>query len=260
MLRQTLLFGGLETIIYNINRKNFDLKLYEFGRSYHVDTNKPKIASGQEKYSETAHLSVFLTGKANSESWREPQKEVDFFDLKYFVFGILDKLGLNPDRFETKTLSNDLFENGIQFSANQRLVIEMGALTGKVLDHFDIKQKVYYADLNWDMVVDLLKDHSVSYREVPKYPKVRRDLALLVDKKITFEELKTLAFKTERNILKEVNLFDVYEGDKIEQGKKSYALSFILQDERKTLTDKVIDKTMRKLQNVFEREFHATIR
>ena len=260
VLRQTLLFGGLETIIYNINRKNFDLKLYEFGRSYHVDTNKPKIASGQEKYSETAHLSVFLTGKANSESWREPQKEVDFFDLKYFVFGILDKLGLNPDRFETKTLSNDLFENGIQFSANQRLVIEMGALTGKVLDHFDIKQKVYYADLNWDMVVDLLKDHSVSYREVPKYPKVRRDLALLVDKKITFEELKTLAFKTERNILKEVNLFDVYEGDKIEQGKKSYALSFILQDERKTLTDKVIDKTMRKLQNVFEREFHATIR
>ncbi len=260
VLRQTLLFGGLETIIYNINRKNFDLKLYEFGRSYHVDTNKPKTSSGQEKYSETVHLSLFLTGKSNNESWREPQKDADFFDLKYFVFGILGKLGIDTDKFETETVSNELFDNGMLLLSDHRPVVVLGTLAGNVLRHFDIRQTVYYADFNWDRVIELLKGHHVSYREVPKYPKVRRDLALLIDKKITFEELKNLAFRAERNILKEVSLFDVYEGDNIEKGKKSYALSFILQDERKTLTDKVIDKTMRKLQNIFEREMNAIIR
>ncbi len=260
VMRQNLLFGGLETIIYNNNRKNFNLKLYEFGTIYSLDSSKTGVQNALGKYTEQKHFSVFLTGKSNNESWRAAQKNTDFFDLKYFVVNILNRLKLDVEEMNVETISNDLFECGHQYGKNNKIVVNIGQLKANILNFFEIKQDVFYADFNWDVVVDLMNSHKVSYSEIPKFPKARRDLALLIDNQVKFEDLKNLAFKTERNILKEVSLFDVYEGTKIEKGKKSYALSFILQDERKTLTDKLIDKTMRKLQGVYEREMKALIR
>ena len=260
VMRQTLLFGGLEAIIYNNNRKNFDLKIYEFGVIYSLDSAKADISNSLAKYNEEKHFSVFMTGKSANETWRQEQKNIDFFDLKHIVVNILNRLKLDVASLESNSLSNDIFENGIQYIKNNKVIVELGMLTKNVLNAFEIKQAVCYADFNWDLIISLMESHQIQYKEVPKYPEVRRDLALLVDKNVKFEDLQKLAFKTERNILKKVSLFDVYEGEKIEKGKKSYALSFILQDERKTLTDKLIDKTMRKLQGAYEREVQAVIR
>ena len=260
VMRQTLLFGGLETIIYNNNRKNFDLKIYEFGTIYSVEAGNSNATDALAKYNEEKHFSVFMTGKSGSETWRQEQKNIDFFDLKHIVVNILNRLKLDVASLESNSLSNDIFENGIQYIKNNKVIVELGMLTKNVLKAFEIKQAVCYADFNWDLIISLMESHQIQYKEVPKYPEVRRDLALLVDKNVKFEDLQKLAFKTERNILKKVSLFDVYEGEKIEKGKKSYALSFILQDERKTLTDKLIDKTMRKLQGAYEREVQAVIR
>jgi len=260
VMRQTLLFGGLETIIYNNNRKNFDLKLYEFGTIYKLYPDKSNTDDALSKYNEEKHCSIFLTGKSGNETWHQEQKNVDFFDLKYFVVNILNRLKLDASEFSIEIISNDIFENGLQYSKNNKILVQFGVINKNVLNKFEIKQALYYADFNWDIVVNLMKSHHIQYREVPKFPEVRRDLALLVDKNVKFGDLQKLAFKTERNILKKVSLFDVYEGEKIEEGKKSYALSFILQDERKTLTDKLIDKTMRRLQSAFERDMQAVIR
>jgi phenylalanyl-tRNA synthetase beta chain len=259
-MRQTLLLGGLETVIYNHNRKNFDLELYEFGAIYALDNSKKNTPDVLAKYTERKHLSIFLTGKANNESWREERKNIDFFDLKHFVSNILKRLNLDMDGMDVETISNDILESGLRYGKNNKTLVNFGLLKANILNFFEIRQDVFYADFDWDAIVDLMKSHKISYTEVPKFPRVRRDLALLLDKNIQFEDSKKLAFKTEKNILKEVSLFDVYEGDNIEKGKKSYALSFILQDERKTLTDKVIDKPMRRLQNVYEREIKAVIR
>jgi phenylalanyl-tRNA synthetase beta chain len=260
VMRQSLIFGGLETIIYNNNRKSFDLKLYEFGTIYKLNNDKLNKANALAKYNEKKHFSVFMTGKSNNETWRQEQKNTDFFDLKYFGVNILKKLNLEITDLELETISNEVFESGIRYSKNNKVLVELGTLTKNVLNAFEIKQAVYYADFNWDLIVSLMKSQGIQYKEVPKYPEVRRDLALLVDKNVRFDDLQKLAFKTERNILKKVSLFDVYEGEKIGKGKKSYALSFILQDERKTLTDKLIDKTMQRLQGAYEREMQAVIR
>jgi len=260
VMRQTLLFGGLETIIYNNNHKNFDLKIYEFGTIYSLETGNSSTTDALAKYNEEKHFSVFMTGKSGNETWRQEQKNIDFFDLKYIVVNILKRLKLDSTSLDSASLSNEVFENGIQFSKNNKVIVELGMLTKNVLNAFEIKQAVYYADFNWDLIISLMESHQIQYKEVPKYPEVRRDLALLVDKNVKFEDLQKLAFKTEKNILKKVSLFDVYEGEKIEKGKKSYALSFILQDERKTLTDKLIDKTMRRLQGAYEQHIQAVIR
>ncbi|MFP4469944.1 MAG: phenylalanine--tRNA ligase subunit beta [Bacteroidales bacterium] len=260
VMRQSLITSGLESIIYNLNRKNPDLKFYEFGNIYSLDQSKTGRKDILSKYHEATHLALLVTGRANRESWYQEDREADLYLLKFYVENILKRLNLDQENWEVTTLSDNLYETGLLFSHQGREVIRLGQIHKKVLKNFEIRQAVYAADINWDMLMHLMKHHRVAYVPVPKFPEVRRDLALVVDQSVEFAELKKLAFDTERNILKEVSLFDVYEGDKIGNGKKSYALSFILQDERKTLTDKVIDKTMHKILKTFESKANATLR
>ncbi len=253
VLRQTLLFSGLETIAYNQNRKNADLKLYEFGKTYIA------IKGEATKYVESKHLSVFITGRKQDESWNTQNNTMNFYTLKGVVKNILERLGINDVKLEE--INSDIFSQGLAFSWNKKLLVEFGEVAKSVSSKLmDIKMPVYYADFNWDLVLEAMKKTSIMYSEVPKFPEVRRDLALLIDKAIKFEQLEQLAYQSERSMLKNVNLFDVYEGDKLPTGKKSYALSFILQDENATLTDKQIEKIMEKLMKTYQEKVGAEIR
>lgn len=247
-MRQSLLFSGLEAISYNINRKNSDLKLFEFGKSYH------KYLNG---YEEHKHLTLLLSGNKNKESWTNAQKPTDFFLLKGYVTGILNRLGI--DKFSNAPTQTDIFSEGISILYNKEVLVEMGVIKKSTLKHFGIKQDVFFADFNWDLILKIITG-KIKYTEIPKYPEVRRDLALLIDQNVSYENIYNLAKQTEKSLLKEVNLFDVYEGDKLPEGKKSYALSFIIQDTTKTLTDAQIDKIMSKLQQNFQTEFGASLR
>ncbi len=254
VLRQTLLFSGLETIAYNQNRKNTDLKLYEFGKTYMAI----KGAEVSTKYIETKHLSVFITGRKLKENWNAKNDAVNFYTLKGIVKAILERLGINDVR--TTEINNDAFSSGLSFNFNKKTIVEFGAVSKSILKSMDIKQQVFYADFNWDLIIDAVKKTNIQYTEVPKFPEVRRDLALLIDKAIQFEQLEQLAYQSEKSILKSVSLFDVYEGDKLPSDKKSYALSFTLQDETATLTDKQIEKTMDKLMKIYKEKVGAEIR
>lgn len=247
-MRQSLLFSGLEAVSYNINRRNADLKLFEFGKSYH------KFPSG---YEEQKHLTLFLTGNRAAENWTSAQKPSDFFLFKGYVTSVFDRLGFN--KLITKPVGSDVFAEGIAFYSGNDLLVEFGTVKKSILKHFDIKQEVMYADFNWGLIIKLLAN-SIKFQEIPKYPEVRRDLALLVNQDVSFESLYTIARQTEKALLKGINLFDVYEGKNLPEGKKSYALSFILQDAAKTLTDEQIDKIMGKLQQNFEKEVGAVLR
>jgi len=253
VLRQTLLFSGLETIAYNQNRKNADLKVYEFGKTYIA------VKGETTKYIETKHLSVFITGRKQDERWNASGAGVNFFTLKGIVKNIIERLGIKDVKMAE--LSSDTFSQGLAFSWNKKVLVEFGevskAISSKLMD---IKMPVYYADFNWDLILEAMKKTSIMYSEVPKFPEVRRDLALLIDKAVQFEQLEQLAFQSEKSLLKDVNLFDVYEGDKLPTGKKSYALSFILQDETATLTDKQIEKIMEKLMKTYQEKVGAEIR
>ena len=260
VMRQTLLTSGLESIVYNLNRKNSDLKFYEFGKTYVKNPQHAGHENILKKYHEFMNLSVFLTGNDKSESWYTSQGETDFYLLKSFVFNALKKLNIQHSEFTASPLTNEIFGSGLQYEINNKVAVQMGPLHKKLLHKFDIKQEVFWANINWDMMLQLLKKHKVSYKEVSKYPEVRRDLALLIDKEVTFETLEKIAFDAEKNILKSVNLFDVYEGENLEKNKKSYALSFVLLDETKTLTDKIIDKTMQKIIKAFEMRVNAKLR
>lgn len=247
-MRQSLLFSGLEAISYNINRKNSDLKLFEFGKSYH------KFLSG---YEEIKHLTLFQTGDKNKENWTNPQKPSDFFLFKGYVEGVLSRLGIS----KTKNLavSTDVFSEGIAIGLGNDTLVEFGVVKKSILKHFGIKQEVFYADFNWATVLKLMSS-KIKYTEIPKYPEVRRDLALLLDQNVTYDSIYTIARQTEKSLLKEVNLFDVYEGQNLPEGKKSYALSFTIQDNTKTLEDAQIDKIMNKLIKNFETELGASLR
>jgi len=247
-LRQSLLFSGLEALSYNINRRNGDLKLFEFGKSYH------KFPSG---YEEQKHLTLFLTGDRGIESWTNPQKPTDFFMFKGYVNTIFSRLGF--EKLTTKPVESDVFGEGIAIACGTDSLVELGTVKKSVLKQFDIKQEVFYADFNWSLLLKLIAN-KLKYQDIPKYPEVRRDLALLVDKEVTFELLYSIARKTEKSLLKNIHLFDVYEGSKLPEGKKSYALSFVLQDTTKTLTDEQIDKIMTKLLQNFENESGAVLR
>jgi len=260
VLRHTLLSSGLETIVYNLNRRNLDLKFYEFGKTY---IRNPQHAGNEnilKKYTENMYLSILITGKDKNESWYTQQGTTDFFLLKSYVFNVLKKLNFQPYEFTAAPLTHEVFENAIQYEIHNKPVVQLGTLHKKLLRKFEIKQDVFCANINWDLILQLMKKHKVSYKEVSKYPEVRRDLALLIDDEITFETLEKIAFDAERSILKNVNLFDVYEGENLEKGKKSYALSFVLLDETKTLTDKIIDKTMQKIIKAFEMKVNAKLR
>ena len=248
VMRQSLLFSGLEAISYNINRKNADLRLFEFGKSYQ------KLLSGS---SEKKHLSLFLTGNESPESWLNNQKTTDFFQFKGIINTILMRLGFK--NLNHKPLSNDVFLEGIAIATNNDVLVEFGTVTKKVLKHFDIKQDVFYADFNWELVLKLLLN-KVKFAPISKFPEVRRDFSLLLDQSITFEQIYNTAKQTEKTILKNIDLFDVYEGKNLPENKKSYAISFILQDDTKTLTDVQIDKIMAKIQHNLETTVGAQLR
>ncbi|KIA99415.1 phenylalanyl-tRNA synthetase subunit beta [Flavobacterium sp. KMS] len=248
VMRQSLLFSGLEAISYNVNRKNSDLKLFEFGKSYH------KFLNG---YEEHKHLTLFITGNRNKETWTNGLQSTDFFLLKGYVKGVISRLGI--DKILNIPTQSDVFSEGAAIGYGHDTLVEMGVVKKSILKHFGIKQEVFYADFNWDLILKIITG-KIKYTEIPKYPEVRRDLALLIDKNVTYDSIYNLAKQTEKSLLKDVNLFDVYEGKNLPEGKKSYALSFTIQDNTKTLTDAQIDKIMSKLQQNFETELGATLR
>ena len=201
-----------------------------------------------------------ISGKNEPESWKIDQKNSGFYDIKVFVTNIFRKLGFNNSLLTVNQDVSKIFVEGLSYNYKKHKLVEFGQLSNKLLADFDIKQNVYYAEIKWDILINLVKNNLIQYQETPKYPEVRRDLALLIDKSIRFEEIEKLAFQTEKSLLKKINIFDVYEGEKIAEDKKSYAVGFILQSPFKTLTDKLIDKTMNKLINVFEKDLNAKIR
>ena len=269
VMRQTLLFGGLESIQRNANRKNTDLKFYEFGNCYHY--NAQKIADRQAKdphwtydplyaYYEEPHLALWITGNKTAQSWVSKEEKSSFYQLHAFVANVLRRMGVANYKL-TPLAANDLFDDGQAILApNGKQIGVMAIVAQKQRKAFDIDNPVYYADLDWNMLLRLNKQYKPVINDLPKYPEVKRDFALLVDKSVTFAELAQAAYAAEKKLLKSVNLFDVYEGKNLEAGKKSYALSFILQDTENTLKDKQIEAIMAKLQKTFEEKFGAKLR
>ncbi len=249
VMRQSMLFGNLEAVSYNINRKNNRLKFFEFGNTYH------KYESG---YTENKHLSIIITGARDKDNWKVNNSSSDIFYLKGMIKSLLERLGINKLKY-TK-VKNDIFSEAIGLSLGKVKLVEFGTVKSEILNEFGIKQEVLFADFNWNNVLEHTGKKDIKVKPLPKYPEVKRDLALLLDDEVNFIDLYNAAFQSEKKLLKEVDLFDVYTGDKLPKGKKSYALSFVLQDENKTLNDKQIDKIMKKLQGTFAHQFGAELR
>ena len=249
IMRQSLIFSGLETLAFNINRQQLDLKLFEFGKTYH---------NFDERKEEFNHLSILLTGNKSEKSWNSNKTQVDYFYLKGIVKAVLDRLGIK--KFKSFPLSNDILNEGQQLTVGKHSIVEFGSLKTIALTPFGISQKVFCANFNWDNLIKVINQNTIKFKDISKYPEVKRDLSLLIDEEITFENLYKLAKQTENNYLKDVNLFDVYTGDKLAKGKKSYAISFTLQDNKQTLKDSQIDKIMLKIQKRFESELGAELR
>lgn len=257
-MRQTLLFGGLETIAYNINRKNSNLRLFEFGKSY---TFHPKEGDNHlRQYKEEDKLALFITGNKTQASWNSKEQKTDFFNLKCYAEMLLTRLGFNTYSLSTDECKDDIYREGLTYSQNGKHIVSIGMLSHKALKTQDIGQDVYYAEFSWENILKAIKNHTITFTPMPKFPVVKRDLALLLDKQVSFKEVRDIAMRTEKNLLKAVQLFDVYEGEKLGAGKKSYAVSFTLQDEEKTLTDKQIDKIMNKLMGTYKHLLGAEIR
>jgi phenylalanyl-tRNA synthetase beta chain len=249
VLRQSLLFSGLESISYNLNRKNNSLKLYEFGKTYH------KYDHG---YQEDKHLTIFISGARTKDTWTNPSQNSDFFYLKGIIRSILERIGVS--NLKTSPIKTDVFSEGIIFSLGKKKLVEFGVVSKQIRKEFGIKQEVLFADFDWSTILSISGNKKIKVSNLTKFPSVKRDLALLLDEKVTFKEIYDLAFQSERNLLKDVDLFDVYQEDKLPEGKKSYAVSFVLQDQNKTLEDRQIDKIMQKLQQSFEKNLEAVLR
>jgi phenylalanyl-tRNA synthetase beta chain len=258
-MRQSLLFGGLSSVSRNINRQNTDLRFYEFGYCYFL-RNSDRSFPGVDNYTETRSLDLFLSGNTGHQRWNYKTSPTNFYNIKASVEMILSRLGIEPARLSSGESNKKYFAESYTWLSNKKLAAEAGKISMEYLNKFDIGQDVYYAHIDWDLVMDQICGHSVSYSELPKYPWVRRDLALLLDKDVKFGKIREIAFRTEKYILQEVDLFDVYESDTLGQNKKSYAVSFILRDDLRTLTDKTIDKTMNNLATALEKEVGAKIR
>lgn len=248
VMRQSLLFGGLEAISYNINRKNTDLKFFEFGKTY------AKILSGYEEYK---HLALFVTGNYTLPNWNATAQPINFFSFKGIIEAILDRLGIL--KYTTQVVNDEVFSEGISFVLGDRELVKFGAIKKPLLKSMDIKQEVFYADFKWDTILAVLSQ-KIKFAEISKYPVVKRDLALLIDETVAFEQIHTLVKGADKNAILDVSLFDVYQGDKLPEGKKSYAISLKLQDASKTLTDAQIEKIMSKVQQNLEKELGATLR
>ncbi len=248
-MRQSMLFSGLEAVSFNNNRRRNDLKLFEFGKTYH------KFPSG---YEENKHLTLFVTGNRNEENWSQTQQKSDFFLFKGYINAFLSRIGLDT-KISSLPIENDVFAEGVGLAIGKEIIVEFGTVKKSILKHFDIKQEVLYADVNWSKIQKYVSN-KIKFTDIPKYPEVRRDLALLLNESTTFEEVYKIAKQTEKALLKEVNLFDVYQGKNLPEGKKSYAVSFTIQDTNKTLNDKEIEKIMSKLQSNFESQLGAVLR
>ncbi len=249
IMRQSMLFNALEALKYNVNRKNNNVKLFEFGKTYH---------NFKEGRQEPKHLSIIVSGLKNNENWTQNSQQSNFFYFKGIVSSLLERLGIIYfSEIETK---NPIFSEGLAHQIGDKCLVDYGIITKNIASNFDIDSEVFYADFKWDNILEQIVTENFKLKTIPKFPKVKRDLALLIDKDISFDSIRECAIKSERNLLKNINLFDVYTGDKLPKDKKSYAVSFTLQDEKKTLTDKQIDKIMKKLQQNFEKDFGATLR
>ena len=260
-MRQTLLFGGLESIAHNANRKNADLKFFEFGNCYYFNADKKNEEKVLAPYSEDYHLGLWVTGKKVSNSWAHADENSSVYELKAYVENILKRLGLDLHNLVVGNLTDDVFAAALSVNTKGgKRLASFGIVTKKLLKTFDIDNEVYYADLNWKELMKAIRSVKISYKEISKFPAVKRDLALLLDKNIQFAEIEKIAYETEKKLLKEVELFDVYEGKNLEAGKKSYAVSFLLQDENQTLNDKMIDKIMSKLVKNLEDKLGAKLR
>ncbi len=266
VMRQTLLFGGLESIARNANRKNSDLKFYEFGNCYHrrvAGDGQPcgENADPLRAYTEEPHLGIWITGNKAAQTWVRKEEKTSFYQLRAYVNNILVRLGVDTAKVSVERLNDELFADGLVLKApNGKALGYIGIVARKQLKNFDIDQEVFYADLDWNQLLKQNKQYKAVINDLPKYPEVKRDFALLVDKNIEFVDLARAAFATEKKLLKNVYLFDVYEGKNLEAGKKSYALSFILQDADSTLKDTQIENIMNRLKATFEEKFHAALR
>ena len=261
VMRQSLLFGGLESICRNINHKMPNLRFFEFGNCYHYSPEKKNDEDPIKAYTEEMHLGMWTTGKRVEGSWAHADEKASFYELKAYVMNIFTRLGVNPGIVVTETSDNNIFGKALALKARSgKVLCEMGTVCHKLLKKMDIDQDVFYADINWDNVMRAIKKNEVLYHDISKFPSVSRDLALLIDKSVEFEQIEQIARQTEKKLLKSVELFDVYEGKNLPEGKKSYAVNFILQDETKTLNDKQIEAIMTKLINNLKQKLNAELR
>lgn len=264
VLRQTLLFGGLESIAHNANRKNANLRFFEFGNCYYKNpatTEEQKAADTLAAYSEDLHLGLWLTGKRVEASWAHPEEPSSVYELKAYVGHILTRLGAPVGKLKQQTGANDIFAKSLALADNNgTVVLEFGLVKKALTAAFDISAEVYFADINWTLLMKKTKKHSVNFTEISKFPAVSRDLALLVDKSVEFARIEQIAFAADRKFLKKVTLFDVYEGKNLEAGKKSYAVNFLLQDDTKTMNDKQTDAVMAKIIASLEKQLGAKLR
>lgn len=261
VMRQTLLFSGLENVERNVNNKNANLRLFEFGKTYHLNTETTREDDVVTRYQEKQELALFVTGREGEDSWNHQASELDFFYLKNMVENILAKINFPMKNLNLVT--NDeprMFSDHVTYCRGDVKIVTVGLLNNAVLKYFGLKKPVCYAEFNMAAVVEMLNGQSVQYQQIITHPMVKRDLALVVDKNVTYDALEKIGYKYGSKLMKNISLFDVYEGDKIEAGKKSYALNFVLQNSEKTLTDEEINKVMNKLIGAYEREIGAKLR
>ena len=261
VMRQTMLFGGLESIAYNVNRRNPNLRFFEFGNCYQFDPEKKNDEDPMRAYKEEYHLAMWVTGKRVSGSWAHANEDSSFYELKAYVQNVLARMGVQPGMVVGKVSENDIFAKATALeNRGGKLLVEMGIVSNKLLKNAGIDQPVYFADLNWTALMKVIKKNKVQFAEIGKFPAVSRDLALLIDKNVEFAQIEQIARATEKKLLKSVELFDVYEGKNLPAGKKSYAVNFILQDDQRTLNDKQIEAIMSKLIANLKAKLNAELR
>ena len=260
VMRQTLLFNALEAVELNVNRRNGNLKMYEVGNCYAFAAEKASEENTLAKYVENNRIGITVTGLKTQLSWNSKEETASFFTLRAIVERLLKRFGVDIYALQSEGLECDLYADAIVFKQGPNEVVRMGVVAPIIRKKFDIKQEVYFAEVDFDQLVKMTKKAKVQFKELSKFPEVKRDLALLVNKNVTFSQLRSIAFATEKKLLKSVSLFDVYEGDKLPEGKKSYALSFILEDKNQTLNDKQIERTMANLQAQLEQKAGAEVR
>ena len=260
VMRQTLLYGGLESIAYNRNRKHYDLHFYEFGNCYFFDTDRKQEGNILSGYSEETHLGLWICGDSNPKNWAAPQTETSVFQLKAHIENILNRLGFTQNQVTFESTQSGIYASGMNIRTFNRQIGSFGIISGNILKKFDIDTDVFFAEMSWDALLKETSASEVHFSEISRFPSVSRDLALLVDKSVTFAAIEQTAKKAERKLLQELSLFDVYEGKNLPEGKKSYAVNFLLQDKEKTLNDKQIDAVMQKIQQNLEKELGALLR